>query len=391
MTARLSKKLAIIGGKIHQNPDGKLLTHVSFGAIVNAFSERFEHIYLSSAIRHEKKVDDDYVLPRNITYVTQPPWTTTINSTIYHTGIVKSYDEAISQADAVFVRGNPVAATKQLYKLCAQQHKPICHWLVGNPMALLQSHQRSNWILDTLGKLYIWGWERRLVGGRKKANGVFLCNGQEISDRYPSEQTHMVVSTTLTKNDFFKRVDTCQNNEIKILTMCYIRPEKGIEYLIDAYARTKIQKRSRLILAGSRARYDTYQKKLDQLIEKHNLQDNVEWRGHIRHDQIPSLLRECDVFVLPTLSEGTPRVLVEARANSLPIISTNVGGIPSSVTDEVDGLLVPPKNPFFLAEAMTKVCTNHTLRRKLILNGYQRATELTVDKFVDLVINCLDL
>jgi len=93
--------------------------------------------------------------------------------------------------------------------------------------------------------------------------------------------------------------------------------------------------------------------------------------------------------VLPTLSEGTPRVLVEARANSLPVVATNVGGIPTSVTDGVDGLLVPPKNVDALADAITRIVNDGELRRALIHNGLRSARSLTVDRFADLVVGVL--
>ncbi|QQE10222.1 glycosyltransferase family 4 protein [Planctomycetota bacterium] len=386
MSETQNNKIAIIGGKIYQDPSGKLFAHVSFGKIVEAFSKRFEQVVLCSPKHNEQASDFDYLLPDNVKFIAQPPWTTTFNSMKHRKGIAESYRKAITKADVVFVRGNPVAATKKLYKICAQQSKPICHWLVGNPMELLKSNKRSNSLVTVLGKLYVWGWERRLKAGRKLANGAFICNGQEIAARYPSDKTQVVVSTTLSENDFFVREDTCQNDVIKILTMCYIRPEKGIEYLLEAYAKTEFQRPTKLILAGSRDRYGAYQEKLDQLISEYDFENIVEWRGHIQYDQIPSILRECDVFVLPTLSEGTPRVLVEARANSLPIVATNVGGIPSSVTNGHDGILIDSKNSDQLSEALSTICHDQDLRRQYIQNGYQTALNLTVDKFVDKVL-----
>jgi glycosyltransferase involved in cell wall biosynthesis len=101
-------------------------------------------------------------------------------------------------------------------------------------------------------------------------------------------------------------------------------------------------------------------------------------------------LRTCDIFVLPTLSEGTPRVLVEARANSIPVISTNVGGIPTSITDGFDGLLVNPKDSEAIAEAINLIAENDTLRKKLIANGLKSVRNMTVDKFAKRVIGLIN-
>ena len=380
--------LAIIGGRIVVNED-KLFANVSFGKVVEAFAKRYKHIYLSSPLKTEVAVTDDYLLPYNVTLIPQPNWKTTVDSLWHLAKIKKSYKNVIVAADHVFVRGNPVAATSALYHYCAQNCKPVCHWLVGNPMALLQSHKRGSFIIDTLGKLYVWQWERELLRGRMIANGAFLCNGQELADRYPTSKTYVTVSTTLTQDDFFEREDTCTSGMVTLLCLCYMRPEKGIEYLIEAFSNVCANKQVNLLLAGSRDRYVGYQLKLDDLIRKYDIEDKVKWAGHVQHQDIPILMRKSDIFVLPTLSEGTPRVLVEARANGLPLVATNVGGIPSSVTDGYDGLLVPAKDPKSLADAISKVIEDSVLRRQLITNGYISAQKMTIDNFVNLAMKCL--
>jgi glycosyltransferase involved in cell wall biosynthesis len=95
--------------------------------------------------------------------------------------------------------------------------------------------------------------------------------------------------------------------------------------------------------------------------------------------------REHDIFVLPSVGEGTPRVLVEARANSLPLVATRVGGIPLSVSDGRDGLLVPPGNADALAAAIDRLVADGVLRRRLIQTGLQSARRMTIDRFVEAV------
>ena len=100
-------------------------------------------------------------------------------------------------------------------------------------------------------------------------------------------------------------------------------------------------------------------------------------------------LRAGDVLVLPSLSKGTPHVLVEARANGLPCVATRVGGVPSVVIDGVDALLVPARDPAALAAAIARVVDDGSLRRSLIRNGLSRARQQTVDAFVDHLIKAL--
>ena len=71
---------------------------------------------------------------------------------------------------------------------------------------------------------------------------------------------------------------------------------------------------------------------------------------------------------MPSLKEGLPYVILEAGLAGLPVIASNVGGIPEIIEDEKDGLLVPPANPEELAAAIKKLVENKILRENLAKN-----------------------
>ena len=75
-------------------------------------------------------------------------------------------------------------------------------------------------------------------------------------------------------------------------------------------------------------------------------------------------MKNIDVFVLPSLTEGTPNVIIEAMAHEKPIIATAVGGVPDLVPDDV-GILVPPDDNRALAAAMTRMAADSELRRRM--------------------------
>jgi glycosyltransferase involved in cell wall biosynthesis len=88
---------------------------------------------------------------------------------------------------------------------------------------------------------------------------------------------------------------------------------------------------------------------------------------------------EYDAFILPTgPGEGVPRVLLEAMAAGLPIVTTSVAGIPSLITHEVNGLLVEPAASS-LAAAVERLLADPTLRHRLIANGYHTARRFTLE------------
>jgi glycosyltransferase involved in cell wall biosynthesis len=93
------------------------------------------------------------------------------------------------------------------------------------------------------------------------------------------------------------------------------------------------------------------------------LDSHVEWLGSRR--DVSVLMPACDVFVLSSVREGQPMVLLEAMSAARPIVATRVGGIPKTVNDGVEALLVPPGNAAALAEAIGRLLDDRELARRL--------------------------
>jgi len=105
----------------------------------------------------------------------------------------------------------------------------------------------------------------------------------------------------------------------------------------------------------------------------------VEWLG--QRSDIIQLLSKSDVFVLPTFyGEGFPRVLLEAAAVGLPIISTNTTGVREFGEHNKDILLLKPKDTDALVEAMILLATNKTIADKLSDNSYNQVKQFSLEK-----------
>lgn len=109
---------------------------------------------------------------------------------------------------------------------------------------------------------------------------------------------------------------------------------------------------------------------LRQQVHELGLAEHVHFLGARR--DIPRLLRAFDVFVLPSHQEGLGLAIIEAMAAGLPVVATRVGGIPEVVVEEETGLLVEPRNPPGLAEAIIQLLTNPRTRRQMSIKGRQR-------------------
>ena len=82
-----------------------------------------------------------------------------------------------------------------------------------------------------------------------------------------------------------------------------------------------------------------------------------------------------EIFVLPSLSEGSPNVLLEAMMAQIPVVATAVGGVPETVEHETSALLVPARDPGKLAEAMRRLLDSQELKARIAANAFARVKE----------------
>ena len=109
---------------------------------------------------------------------------------------------------------------------------------------------------------------------------------------------------------------------------------------------------------------------------------------------VPQLLREITVSVLPTLNESFSNSLLESMAAGLPVVATNVGGNPELISDNETGILVPPRDPAALARSMIRILESPELAQRLgeaardkVVQHYSLASTLrqTEDLYVSLL------
>jgi glycosyltransferase involved in cell wall biosynthesis len=357
------------------------------GRVADALAKHYKKVYICTRVVYgPPPVPADLPLAApNLELIAQPIWNSTAGSLPHFVGIVRAYVRTCRRADVLFVRGMcPYIAA--LYVCAFLFGRPICHWIVGDPVSVLGTSTRKGPLLDSLATLY--ALQDRMFSrlGRWLTGGAFICNGSELARLYKSSRTSATVSSTVQDFEFSSRADTCQGGAVRILFVGYIRPEKGIEYLLEAVSGLKTEMQWELEIVGPDNDFPEYRRRLDEIAAARGIQDRVHWIGYVPYGEILfERMRAADIFVLPSLSEGTPHVLVEARANGLPCVSTFVGGVPDTVTDGVDALLVPSKNPCALARAIERIAGDRELRRALIRNGSILARKETLECFIEAV------
>ncbi len=120
-----------------------------------------------------------------------------------------------------------------------------------------------------------------------------------------------------------------------------------------------------------------------------HLEENVNLHGHLTPLEVRHRLQEADVFLLSSLSEGISNAVLEAMACGLPVVTTDCGGMTEAVTDGMEGLVVPVRNPEAMAAALARLASEPKLAHYLGQAARQRILkEFTIDrqikKFIDL-------
>jgi glycosyltransferase involved in cell wall biosynthesis len=134
--------------------------------------------------------------------------------------------------------------------------------------------------------------------------------------------------------------------------------EKNLARLIEALAQVKVPSLTLCVLGDGSLRGD-----LERLARDKGV--TVDFRGVVPHGQLPRYLQSADCFVLPSLTEGNPKALIEAMACGLPCAASARGGIPSIMEDGVTGLLFDPESAEDIGRAVERLLTDATLARGL--------------------------
>ena len=163
----------------------------------------------------------------------------------------------------------------------------------------------------------------------------------------------------------------------KLLFVGRLNREKGLEHLIDA-----LPALADLDLTVSLVGWPTgdFERVLRRRAEAAGVLARLDFRGPVPHgDSLCAVYREHDLFVLPSVSEGTPRVIGEAMRSGLPIVTTTAGGLVDLVEDGVTGLTVDPGDSAALARALRRMVTDDDLRSALVANASQSLAGRTLE------------
>lgn len=191
-----------------------------------------------------------------------------------------------------------------------------------------------------------------VVASESVADHYFNRQQDDVQTLYAPVDTEEFDPDTISPSENRAKLDLTPETVV-IGTVGNLNPIKGHEYLLQAIPKVADSIDSPLtvlFVGGKLESRRSYYEKLQELASDLEADIKVRFLGH--RSDIPQLLALFDVFVLPSISEACPMVVLEAMAMERPVVATEVGGVPEQIEDGEQGWLVPTKQPDAMADAI---------------------------------------
>ena len=352
----------------------------SFARYVDSLAPYFDRIVLSVPVFDTPPVAGSRVRASNVSLAPLPFFPGPRQFYPVLPRVISRLRAWVEQCDVVHLRV-PSPAAIFAFREARKQRKPVFLLVVGDYAALVP-HLPYRGIKRVLFRGYVAfeEWALRHMVTR----ALTFVNGAALRHKHEAQGARIVETktTTLALGDIAERVDTCGASTVRLLTVSRIDPRKGLRTLPQVIAA--------LTVRGLDVSIDIVGPPIGQLGEAEGeairteaarlgVEARVRLLGPMPLDQLLPMYRHYDVFVLPTQpGEGIPRVLMEAMAGGMPVVTTGVSGISSLITSGVNGLLVETTADA-VAEGVEEVIRDGALRRRLIAGGYATARSFTLE------------
>ncbi|WP_163381069.1 glycosyltransferase family 4 protein [Cyclobacterium sp. SYSU L10401] len=300
--------------------------------------------------------------------------------------------ESIQKFDILVIR-LPSTIGSIAVALAEKLNIPYLIEVVACPWDSLTNH-------SLLGKLYAPVSKKKLSNLVRKAPFVMYVTEVFLQNRYPNDYKNIGVSDVMLnvipedqiekKMKHYAKFDGDDKPRLRLGTLAVVDlPYKGHDIVLKAIKRLK---KSGFELDYKIAGNGDFSQ-LSMLIERYELQNNVHYIGVLDHKEVFNFLRDIDVYVQPSRTEGMPRALIEAMSMGCACIGSNAGGIPELLQEEA---IFPSKNVKALVEKL-KAFNNKNLLIEQCKVNFIRAKDYQFYKleqkrhaFYDTFLNSID-
>lgn len=199
---------------------------------------------------------------------------------------------------------------------------------------------------------------------------VVLCSDWELKlkDKFP--KANIIKIENPHEFDVISEKDSANNPVFKLLFVGFFIESKGVKDLMELVKRLKkVLKPSIVLQIAGKGELESY---ILEEIQKENLQEHCQLIGWISGESKKEAFINADAFILPSYKEGMPISILEAMSYGLPIISTDIAGIPDIVTNKKNGFLCQPGDIDAFYKATTALASDTNLREVISKNNIKR-------------------
>lgn len=285
----------------------------------------------------------------------------------------------IERHDMVVIRA-PSPMLGLVFRESRRRHVPCVLMILGNVATQARGLTAYSGPRRLVYKAIVNQFVLQEVRCGRAARSVYAYS-EEIARRHRHAGTIVTVmqDPLITASDIVPRDDTCLQDQLRIVRVCWLLPSKGLEPLIDAVALLAESGLNVHLEIVGKERTAGYRTSLERRATDRGIAGRVAFSGWVPVDRIVDVYLRSDVQVISSLAEGTPRCIVEGFARGLPLVCTNVGGCADVLRDGENALLVPPNNPAAIMKAVLQVRNNTALRQRIVRGGYEMARSATFE------------
>jgi glycosyltransferase involved in cell wall biosynthesis len=208
-----------------------------------------------------------------------------------------------------------------------------------------------------------WPWVAKSL---QKVQYIIVpsCFLQKVFNGYGQQTT--IIPNVLDSTIFRQSSREFEQGRLHFIVTRNLEKIYGVDVAIDAF-RNIVNKypTAKLSIAGTGTELNLLKQQVSDLM----LSDNIIFTGCLPPNDMASLYNSADIMINASTIDNAPSSILEALACGIPVISTNVGGIPDMVKHEYDALLVEKNNVSAISEQAFRLINDHTLRHQLVSNG----------------------
>jgi glycosyltransferase involved in cell wall biosynthesis len=363
-----------------------LYTNAGLGRLLEALERRVETLTVGLSMAPARQLAHDHRLTLPLESVIGSQFVPSIARALFMGRECRRVVRAVERVSDVVLVQLPFAPPTALWPPRTARVYHVCADVIGVVKA--SKFRRGPVRAAAIAAAYAIDLGQRGLMHRRGARVV--TNGDALYEHFGRPPGRAVVSSALRRDEVASVPRPRRAGaRFRVLFVGFLRPEKGLDVLLDAFERVleRVPDAELHVVGDQDLSIDGAAQELRARIRRLEAGGHARLQGYLPFGrELFECYAHASVLALPSRSEGTPRVLLEARAFGCPVVATRVGGIPTSVSDGVDGLLVPSGDASALAAALLRVHDDAEVAERLSLAGLTRARRTTVEDYADAIL-----